>query len=108
YFRGHPLGFRVLGTTDTIKALTCEQMREYFRGRYSPDNIIVAAAGRLDFTALVKDLEKLCGHWSPTGAMRLYDEPPAIAIEESLNDAKLSRHYLGLLCPAPSAQDDAR
>ncbi len=112
YFRGHPLGFRVLGTVDTIKGLTAEQMRGYFEHRYSPDNLVVAAAGRLDFEALVADVEKLCGDWSPTGAVRDYADPRsgggAETLEEAVSDAKLTRHYLGLLCPAPSAQDEQR
>lgn len=108
YFGEHPLGFRVLGTTDTIKALTADQMRDYFRGRYSPDNIVVAAAGNLDFEALVADVEKLCGGWSATGVERDYADTVPAEKQLSVTDAKLSRHYLGLLCPAPSAQDERR
>ncbi|MEM7627042.1 MAG: pitrilysin family protein [Planctomycetota bacterium] len=108
YFRDHPLGFRVLGTTDTIKGLTAEQMRGYFELRYSPDNIVVAAAGNLDFETLVADVERLCAPWPPTGAQRDYAAPALGEKQLSVTDAKLSRHYLGLLCPAPSAQDEQR
>lgn len=113
YFRDgtggdHPLGFRVLGTTDTIKALSAEQMRTYFEHRYSPDNIVVAAAGKVDFEALVADIEKLCADWPATGATRDYAEPCPVAKADHVADEKLSRHYLGMLCPAPSAQDDRR
>ncbi|MBB6430140.1 M16 family metallopeptidase [Algisphaera agarilytica] len=113
YFRNeqggdHPLGFRVLGTTDTIKALTADQMRAYFEHRYSPDNIVVAAAGRVNFEALVADVEQLCTDWPATGAVRDYAEPCPVEKADSVSDEKLSRHYLGMLCPAPSAQDDRR
>lgn len=113
YFRDgsggeHPLGFRVLGTTDTIKALSADQMRAYFEHRYSPDNIVVAAAGQIDFDALVADVEKLCADWAATGATRDYAEPCPVAKAGHVTDEKLSRHYLGMLCPAPSAQDDRR
>ncbi|MEM9418932.1 MAG: pitrilysin family protein [Planctomycetota bacterium] len=113
YFRDgqgsdHPLGFRVLGTTDTIKALTADQMRAYFEHRYSPDNIVVAAAGKIDFEKLVADVETLCADWPATGAVRDYAEPCPVEKAASVSDEKLSRHYLGMLCPAPSAQDDRR
>jgi len=108
YFQDHALGFRVLGTTDTIKALSADQMRGYFEHRYSPDNIVVAAAGNLDFAALIDDVEKLCGDWPATGATRDYAAPEPGDKQLSVTDAKLSRHYLGLLCPAPSAQDPRR
>ena len=108
YFRDHALGFRVLGTTDTIKALTADQMRGYFEHRYSPDNIVVAAAGDLDFEALVADAERLCGAWPATGAARDYVTPPLAEKQLRVTDEKLSRHYLGMLCPGPSAQDPRR
>ena len=34
HFGDHPLGNSILGTTESIKALTCEQMRAYFTKRY--------------------------------------------------------------------------
>ncbi|MEM9882588.1 MAG: pitrilysin family protein [Planctomycetota bacterium] len=108
YFGGHGLGYRVLGTTDTIRELSAEQMRGYFAQRYRPDNTVVAAAGRLDFDALVADVEKLCGFWESAPAGRDLAAPPAEGKRLAVTDAKLSRHYLGLLCPAPSSQDDRR
>ena len=53
YFGPHPLGQSVLGTAESVAALTAEAMRDYFRRRYSPGNIVLAAAGRVDFDALV-------------------------------------------------------
>ena len=108
YFQNHTLGFRVLGTNDTVGKLAVDQMRDYFTQRYSPDNITVAAAGRFDFDTLVKDIEAVAGHWEPTGAARRYDEPAPGDQSITLSDAKLSRHYLALMTPAPSAQDPRR
>jgi len=108
FFGGHPLGHRVLGTTDTVTALTAEQMRGYFENRYSPDNIVVAAAGKIDFAALTDQVAALCGGWSPTGAGRDAAVPEAAARARAVTDARQSRHYLGLLCPGPSAQDPRR
>ena len=108
FFGGHPLGHRVLGTTDTVSALTAPQMRAYFEQRYSPDNIVVAAAGRVDFSAFSDQVAELCGGWSPTGATRDTAVPAAGAKARAVADDKNSRHYLGLLCPAPAAQDPRR
>ncbi len=108
YFADHPLGFRVLGTTDTIKKLQAETMRGYFRHRYSPDNMVVSATGRVDFDRLVKDLDRLTTDWRATGAQRDYADPGATAIDQTMHDGKLSRHYLAALCPAPSAQNERR
>jgi predicted Zn-dependent peptidase len=108
YFRGHPLSFRVLGTEESIAALTAGQMREYFGQHYSASHVTVAAAGRLDFAALIADLEKLTAGWNGAGPPRRYDAPPTAAVRKALVDAKLNRHYVALVCPAPSAQDPGR
>src|SRR5262245_11889990 len=56
YYREHPLAHRVLGTTQTITELKRDQMMDYFTNRYSADNTVVAAAGKVDFEALVSRL----------------------------------------------------
>ncbi len=108
YFGDHPLSYRVLGTNDTIARLSSNQMRDYFQQRYSPDNITVAAAGRLDFAQLVDDVSRRAGAWQPTGAVRQYDDPPAAAATCSQRDKKLNRHYVAAITPGPDAQDERR
>jgi predicted Zn-dependent peptidase len=108
YFAQHPLGFRVLGTKDTVSALSAEQMRDYFASRYAPDNMIVAAAGRLDFDWLCGELADQTAAWTPRQLQRNHGTPTAHAGEHRAGDPKLTRHYLGLMCPAPSAQDERR
>ncbi|MCG8508239.1 MAG: insulinase family protein, partial [Rhodospirillales bacterium] len=108
YFGDHRLAHRVLGTLGTITSLTADQMRGYFEQRYSPDNIIVAATGRVDFDALVADVERLAGNWQPTGAQREFDPLKLTAHELTIDDPRVSRHYLGIFWPAPGAQDTRR
>lgn len=108
YFTDHPLGFRVLGTPDTVGALTADQMRAYFENRYAADNIVVAAAGKVDFGALMDDVTKVTGDWRPSGATRDHGEPMPDTIDLTLTDAKVNRHYLAIMTPGPSAQDEQR
>ena len=69
FYAGHPLGNSVLGTTESITALTRDQMADYFGRRYVAPNIVAVAAGNFDWPKFVALVEKACGHW-PTG------EPP--------------------------------
>lgn len=108
YFGDHPLGYRVLGTVESIEALEAQQMREYFERRYSPDNIVVAAAGKFDIDKLVDDVTAIAGDWQPTGAERDYAMPDLGVHDVSMPDEKVTRHYVEMLCPAPSSQDDRR
>ena len=108
HFGQHPLGYRVLGTKESIEPLTAEQMRSYFEKRYNPANIVVAAAGRIDFDALIADVENLCGGWAASDAPRVPGEFTITESQLSVTDDTLHRSYLGLLTPAPSIQSPQR
>ncbi|MCS6863806.1 MAG: pitrilysin family protein [Gemmataceae bacterium] len=69
YFDSHPLGNSVLGTLQSISALTREQMQAYFQRRYAANNIVVAAAGRFDWEPFVQLIASACSAWdhAPVG-----------------------------------------
>jgi len=108
HFGSHPMANSVLGTKESITQLRQDQMRRYFESRYGPGNMILAAAGKIDFDELVRQVDRFCGHWPRVEAPRTYPEPQLQAKRHDLTDAKLKRHYIAGLCPGPSAQDDAR
>lgn len=108
HFGKHPLAHRVLGTRATVAALTADQMRQYCHQRYAAGNLLFVAAGRLDFQAVAADLARLTAHWhggSPTGR---YSSDGPRPVELGLQDARLNRHYLGMMVPGPAAQDPRR
>lgn len=108
YYGDHPLSHRVLGTNDTVAALTNEAMTEYFNRRYSADNTTFVMAGQLDFASVVADVDKLCGKWPRTNTRRTvlpYQSDPE---EVKLEDDKTNKHYLLAMAPAPSIQEDMR
>jgi len=53
-FGDHPLGRSILGTEDSIHALTRTQIHGYYRRRYRPDEMVVAVAGNVDHATVVK------------------------------------------------------
>src|SRR5205807_9962973 len=53
-----------LGTPDSIRALTRDQMHGYFERRYVAPNITVVAAGNFEFPHLVEQVEKQCAGWN--------------------------------------------
>ncbi|MEX0742405.1 MAG: pitrilysin family protein, partial [Phycisphaeraceae bacterium] len=108
YFGEHPLGYRILGTNKTIQSLTRDQMLDYFAHRYSPDNIVVALAGKLDFDQCVQQIAGVCAAWERTGATRDIASPPPHAGDQRLVKPNTSMQYLVGMAPGPSAQDDDR
>ena len=53
YWPGHPLGWPVLGTRESLANLDREVLAGFLRQTYRPDRVIVAAAGRLEHEAVV-------------------------------------------------------
>src|SRR6201997_5016422 len=52
-FGDTPLGRPILGTVESINAITREQIFEHSRARYPPPHLVVSAAGNLDHDAVV-------------------------------------------------------
>ncbi|MGA1399755.1 MAG: M16 family metallopeptidase, partial [Phycisphaerales bacterium] len=108
YFRNHPLGFRVLGTTETISKLPVEAMRRYFALRYASDSVAVAAAGNVDFAEFRERVAATCSSWSPSGAKR---EHPALAPgsgDFTLRRPELAAAYGVMQMPAVDLLDPRR
>ena len=55
---GHPLGRPVLGYNKTIGSVKRDEVVEYWRDRYSPSNLVVAAAGNIDHDELVEGVSR--------------------------------------------------
>ena len=108
FFGGHPMGQSVLGTVDTVSALTPEQMMEYFHQRYSPSNICLAAAGKVDFEKLVADVERCCGHWQPFDAPRQINSPNYQSGFKSIHKPQSQQQYILQMSPGVATEDDRR
>jgi predicted Zn-dependent peptidase len=108
HFGRHPLGRSVLGTVGSISALPVEAMRNYFARRYSPANIVLAAAGRIDFDALVFTAEKVCGGWDRIATEREISRPSTKAGFDVIDKPSATQEYLLEMSDAPSATDDDR
>ena len=108
YYEGHPMGHRVLGTKETVAGMQRDAMDRYFHDRYASDTMALAVAGRVDFDALVREVEGVCGGWPRGTPGRSH---PNFAPKRSTFDLtlpNLSRAYLGMMMPAPALGDARR
>src|SRR5262245_5953671 len=109
FYAGHPLGNSVLGTTQSITALTRDQMDAYFSRRYVAPNIVAVAAGNYDWSHFISLVEKAAGHW-PTGeAPRTHrSEPPgAGGVHVVARPAdKVAQQYVTFIAPAAPADHE--
>jgi predicted Zn-dependent peptidase len=109
YFGDHPLGKSILGTADSIRALTRDQMYAYFERRYVAPNITVVAAGNLDWNALVAMVKERCGGWGtgPVGRKGVRPAPGTGAFEV-VKKAKVSQEHVFMISPGPPANSPLR
>jgi predicted Zn-dependent peptidase len=70
HFDKHPLGNSILGTVESIATLTADQMRGYFTQRYTPSNMVLAFAGKADWSSLINLASTHCGGWHGGHAQR--------------------------------------
>jgi predicted Zn-dependent peptidase len=108
HFVDHPLARSVLGTTDSVSKLTAEQMRAYFDRRYSPKNMTLVAAGKVDFAQLIKQAERWCGGWQPFAAEREVARAPERRAFKVFTHEAATQEYCIVLINGPAATDEDR
>jgi predicted Zn-dependent peptidase len=73
---GTALGRPIAGTVTSIEALTQTQVTEYYRTRYRPENIVVAAAGNVDHASVVRLVEEAFGRAGFLADTSVLPQPP--------------------------------
>jgi predicted Zn-dependent peptidase len=120
-FGDTPLGRPILGTVDSINAMTRDQIFEHYRARYTPPHLVVAAAGNLDHDAVVAGIQAAFGSvlsgfvGAEPAAPRLRDAGglwdgygPAAGIGVNLLSRPIEQANLVLGCEGLSRTDDRR
>jgi predicted Zn-dependent peptidase len=109
YFDGHPLANSILGTPESITALTRDQMDAYFHRRYVAPNITVVAAGHFDWPHLVSVIAAACGGWETGPAGRKHVRPaPGSGAFTILPREKVTQEHVVLIAPGPPADSPMR
>ncbi len=108
HFGAHPLGRSVLGTAASVGRLTRDQMMAYFRQRYSPRNIVLVAAGNVDFGRLVTWAQRYCGGWEPFDAPRETPRAAAHSGLEVFHKPAAVQQYVIQIVNGPALEDEDR
>lgn len=108
FWAGHPLGNSVLGSRESVGALSRDQMLGYFQGRYSPKNLVLAVAGRYDWDAVLDQAERIAGSWTPFEAPRERPVATPATGREGTVDPKLNRVHVAYYAPGVAMTDSRR
>lgn len=108
HFRGHNLGQSVLGSVESVSALTSEQMRSYHAEHYRAGNIVLAVAGHTDWAQVVALAEKHCGHWPSGVCSRAIDALHPESQSQFVHKDHCQQEQIIQLAAAPSCSDVRR
>ena len=108
FWKDHPLGKPILGTTSTVGRLSQPQLFDYHGGRFNGGNMVFSAAGLLDHDQFVNEV---ASKFAPLIAgLPIADEqaPPTSARIILRNKKALEQVQICLGVPAPSVTDTNR
>lgn len=108
HFGPHPLGQSILGTVESISAMTAEQMRGYFAAKYSPANIVLAFAGKGDWDRLVEMAAAKCEGWEGDQTSRPLVAPVGQKAFRALLRAEDNQQTILAVADAPPLESDDR
>lgn len=108
FFAGHPLGGSVLGTPDSITALSRDQMHAYFQRRYVAGNITAVVAGNYDWNQLVEVVTEHCRHWETGPAPRVLPQNTGTTAFQVLPRDQIVQEHAFLMSAGPAADSDHR
>lgn len=106
FWEGHPLGRPILGSPETVEALTEQTLRGYFESAYTASNIIVSAAGNLQHERL-RDLVGTAFGVIAAGESRTPDTPPRVVRQVTVRNKDLEQSHICLGASSyPQNHDD--
>jgi predicted Zn-dependent peptidase len=116
-FGDTPLGRPILGTTDSINKITRDQIFEHYEARYTPEHLVVAAAGNLDHDTVTDLVARAFGDALAPRAATAVPAPPRLAGDQrgsqagagtTLISRGIEQANLVLGCEALARTDDRR
>ncbi len=92
-WNGHPLGKPILGVEDTINGLTQEKVRHYLETRYTPDQVVIAVAGKIRHDDIVKQLSEF-GDFKRQGIQLELGKPQGSIVRQAVGKDTEQMHLI--------------
>ena len=98
----------MLGSDESISAVTRDEMKAYFDRRYSPSNIVLAASGNFSVEEFAQDARALCSDWQNFPVDRDVSRHTAKSVYKEFRRKNLNHSHAVLIAKGASAQDEER
>jgi predicted Zn-dependent peptidase len=96
---GHPLGRDIVGTPESLTAISRQMMLDYIASLYQPSNTVLAIAGNVEHGAMVSAAQQALGDWTdrqPRPKFLPYKEKPASRVKIETRDIEQVQLCLAL------------
>ncbi|MGO8932206.1 MAG: M16 family metallopeptidase [Terracidiphilus sp.] len=108
FWKGHPLGKPILGTTETVGRLGQEQLLGYHGDRFHGGNMVFSAAGNLDHDRFVEAVAEKFSALAGGQTLSELSAPAPSARIILRNKKALEQVQICLGVPAPRVTDESR
>ena len=104
FYQGSTLGRPLLGTTESVRTLQRNDLRDFWKLHYQPNNVLFAIAGKFDWERVVEQMQTHFNDWqgqapaSPTQEIK-----PAGNVSIEYQDGK--QEHVAMMCPFPTYTD---
>jgi predicted Zn-dependent peptidase len=106
-YHGHPLGRPTIGSEETVRALSRNNIIDYMKTHYTPDNVMISLAGNVEHDAALKLIEP---YFSKMKGRRQYPVQSAPTVKKGslLKQKKTEQMHICLGCGGPSQNSEDR
>jgi predicted Zn-dependent peptidase len=108
FWKDHPLGKPILGTKETVKRFERAMILDYYRRAYTPANILITGAGRLDHERLVRLADDRFASLQNDGELPAEERPTPHARLVFRNKNSLEQVHLYMGVPSYPLPHEAR
>ncbi len=108
FWKGHPLGKPILGTTETVRRLGQQQLFAYHGDRFHGGNIVFSAAGNLDHDRFADAVAQKFSGLAGGQTLQELSAPDPSARIILRNKKSLEQVQICLGVPAPPVTDESR
>ena len=108
FWKDHPLGWPILGTTKTVAGLDQKRLVDYHNDRFHGGNMVFSAAGNLDHDQFVEAVTSKFSGLAGGATLHELSAPEATARIVMRNKKSLEQVQICLGVPAPPITDENR
>jgi len=108
FWKDHPLGWPILGTTKTVAGLDQKRLFDYHNDRFHGGNMVFSAAGNLDHDQFVEAVTSKFSGLAGGATLHELSAPEATARIVMRNKKSLEQVQICLGVPAPPITDENR